>query len=100
MNKPRRKKHPGGRPRRDPSGATSPLTIRLTPAERARAETAAGDTPLATWAARRVSDAAGVEAVDRWTPVVLIPCDLCERPATWAHPDGGFRCGTCPRPVR
>lgn len=38
--------------------------------------------------------------VDRWRPIVLVPCDLCSAPATWEHPDGGYRCDACPRPVR
>lgn len=25
-------------------------------------------------------------------------CDLCTRPATWAHRDGGRRCDGCPKP--
>ncbi len=25
-------------------------------------------------------------------------CDLCDRPAIWRHPDGGFRCDKCPTP--
>src|SRR3990167_4016158 len=56
----RRKKHPGGRPPRDPSGPTSPLTVRLTDDERDRCATAAGDEPLATWASRAL-----VAATDR-----------------------------------
>lgn len=27
-------------------------------------------------------------------------CDLCDRPAVFSHPDGGFRCEKCPRPER
>lgn len=38
--------------------------------------------------------------VDQWRPIPLMPCDTCSSPATWQHPDGGFRCDQCPRPLR
>lgn len=34
----------------------------------------------------------------QWTPLAPAACDLCPRTATWQHPDGGLRCGGCPRP--
>lgn len=58
----RRKKRPGGRRPRDSSGATSPLTVRVTPDQRKRCEAAAGDEPVATWAARAL-----VEVAERGT---------------------------------
>lgn len=33
-----------------------------------------------------------------WVKLETRKCDLCSRPATWAHPKGGLRCGRCPRP--
>lgn len=27
-------------------------------------------------------------------------CDLCSRRAVWAHPAGGLRCNSCPRPKK
>lgn len=29
-----------------------------------------------------------------------IRCDLCDRAATYAHPRGGLRCDTCPKPSK
>lgn len=34
----------------------------------------------------------------RWKRTTPKQCDLCDRPAVWAHPAGGVRCNTCPRP--
>ena len=34
-----------------------------------------------------------------WNRIVM-PCDLCGRRAIWEHPEGGLRCGKCPRPPR
>jgi hypothetical protein len=59
MTRLRRKKPARGRPPRDPSGATSPLTVRLAPSVHAAA-TASAHTrglPLATWAARELESA-------------------------------------------
>jgi len=58
MSKPTRpRKKPLGRPPRDPSGATEPLTVRLTSAVRERCAEAAGEAPLATWAAHELEAA-------------------------------------------
>ena len=33
-----------------------------------------------------------------WKRLEVRLCDLCNRPARWKHPMGGFRCSVCPRP--
>lgn len=33
-----------------------------------------------------------------WYKIEFPMCDLCRKPAMWAHPAGGFRCFSCPRP--
>ena len=35
-----------------------------------------------------------------WTRIKPQECDLCSKPAQWAHPEGGFRCDKCPRPEK
>lgn len=37
-----------------------------------------------------------------WREIVRHPlrCDLCSKVAVYAHPKGGLRCGSCPRPAK
>ena len=38
------------------------------------------------------------ETSTQWTIVEPLLCDVCGQKAAWAHPLGGLRCETCPRP--
>ena len=38
------------------------------------------------------------ETSTQWTLVEPPLCDVCGQKAAWAHPLGGLRCETCPRP--
>lgn len=33
-----------------------------------------------------------------WFRIFRLECDLCDRFATWQHPQGGLRCDACPKP--
>ena len=62
MTRPKRR-NPGGRPPRDPSGtATDLLRIRVTGQEKAAYEQAAGKAPVSEWARGALNAAAGRKA--------------------------------------
>lgn len=48
---------------------------------------------------KSISSLTPMAADDGWYRVDPLKCDMCVAPATWKHPEGGFRCEWCPRPV-
>lgn len=40
-----------------------------------------------------------METKSEWVKIPPpVTCDLCEKGVVWAHPLGGLRCDSCPRP--
>ncbi|HWU86523.1 MAG TPA: hypothetical protein VN253_04585 [Kofleriaceae bacterium] len=65
---PSKPKHAGGRPPRDPSGATVPWSLRLTPAQLERAErsAAAAGMSVRDWAVRAIDEASAEDGGPRF----------------------------------
>lgn len=39
-----------------------------------------------------------MKAKMEWVKIEVKLCDICGKRAIWMHPEGGLRCGMCPRP--